>query len=125
MSLTASEKSPLSTADVCLILDASAKAGVTELQFGGLHVKFGRGPGPLTEEAPLGKQQDSAPSSHADMSEAQHQSIAQATLERDEISLREEQLARALVEDPDRYEELLARGELSDELDGADEQDDG
>lgn len=108
-------------------MEASAKAEVTELKFSGLHVKFGRpaeirlGGGPLPY--PFVQQTPAPPLANA-MTEEQHQNLAKAALEHDELLMREEQLARALVEDPDRYEELLSRGELSDDLDSADDEDD-
>lgn len=124
------EKGGLPVEEVCRILDASAKAGVTELTFGSLHVKFGR-----TAENVVGVSfpDHSYPFVHHDprvsapvknLTEDQHKQQTKDSIEADELLLREDQLARALVEDPVRYEELLMQGELGDELDRADDADD-
>lgn len=121
----APEKSCLSTEDACRIIETSAKTGVTELTFSGLHVKFGR----LTENdvgltSPFVQQAPRAPVSVNALTEEQHTKQATEALEMDELRLRQDQLAQALVEDPLKYEELLMQGELDDALDGADEDDD-
>lgn len=107
------------------MIETSAKAGVSELKFGGLHVKFGR---PADEPVPpLGypfMPQPQAQHPVTDLTEKQHVQQTKAAIEHDEILLREEQLARLLVEDPAKYEELLRDGELADALDGADDSDD-
>lgn len=118
----------LSGSDACLIIEASAKAGVSELSFGTLHVKFGR-PAETREMSgfpgiayPVVKQH-AAPAPMNDLTDAQHKQQARDALELDEILTREDQLARALVEDPVLYEELLQQGELTDGMDDADDAD--
>jgi Tfp pilus assembly pilus retraction ATPase PilT len=117
----------LSSREVCLILDSSAKAGVSELRFGDLHVKFG-GPAEIRISGDLPPypfvKQSSAIAPVVDLTEAQHEKQNKDSIEMDEILLREEKLARALVEDPSEYERLLERGELSDDVDSADDADD-
>lgn len=112
------------------MIETSAKAGVSELKFGDLHVKFGRPTEnivgmsiPPQYHYPFVQQNPASPSKN-DLSEDQHNQQAKESLEVDEIRLREEQLALALVEDPVRYEELLREGELSDDVDSADSEDD-
>lgn len=124
-----SEKSHLSIDDACRILGASAKAGVIELKFGDLHVKFGR-PAENVEvraaQAPQTFMQQEPPVTAPvkALTDEQHTKLAALALEQSELQHREDQLARALVEDPMLYEELLRQGDLSDELDGADHEDD-
>lgn len=120
------EKTTLSTAQVCSILKASAKAGVSELKFGNLHVKFGRPAETPTQDYLEQRfvQQNPAIAPVVNLTEEQHKQLAKLSLEDDELHTREDQLARALVEDPMLYEELLAKGELTDELDDADSDDD-
>lgn len=115
----------LSTNDVCQIIEASAKAGVTELKFGGLHVRFGK----TVEQKELGASPSPvqhAPQSYsvADLTEEQHQTQSRQSLEDEEIKTREERLARLLVEDPMAYEQMLRDGELTDAVDSADDGDD-
>ncbi len=114
-------KTPLSTKDVIRIIVASAKAGVDELKFLDLCVSFNR---PVEQEAikPL-MQQYPASVPVQSLTEEQHEFQTKAAIEAEEVLTREDQLARALVEDPIRYEQLLVDGELSDELDTADDGD--
>lgn len=123
----APEKMSLSSAEVCSILLTSASAGVSELKFGHLHVKFGR---PVETQVGIGFPSypfvpQTAPASApvTDLTEAQHQQQAKESLEDDEIRVRQERLERAMVEDPVLFEELLRQGELSDAVDSADDED--
>jgi hypothetical protein len=117
----------LSREEVCSILETSAKIGVLELKFGDLHATFGRparqedGRGPLAPYPFV--QQPHAPPSVTALTEKEHQEQNSTALEADEVRLREEQLARALVEDPVAYERLLRDGELTDGIHDVDDDD--
>lgn len=110
------EKSFLSREDVCSIIETSAKARVVELKFNGLHVVFGRTADKQVIENnsyPFVHQAPAIPSVK-DLTEDQHRQQTKEAIEADEVSLREDQLARLLVEDPVRYEQLISAGELTD-----------
>lgn len=119
---------PLSSEDACRIIEVSAKAGVVELQFNGLHVKFGKTVEQLIAEGtppyPY-MPQTSAPAPVTALTEEQHETQTKEALELDELRTKEEQLARALIENPIEYERLLRDGELVDDVDTADSTDDG
>jgi hypothetical protein len=116
---------PLNVEDLCRILEASSKSGVSELKFGPLLVKFG--PSPEQIQRFLDQQQPTHPSPPvAALTEAQHTKQTQESLEQAEIALRQEQLQLAMVEDPELFEQMLSDGDLSDDgaLDGTDDGDD-
>lgn len=125
------EKRGLSSDELCSILEASAKAGVTKLLFRDLHVEFGtksenqvldlRGL-QLPEYPVVQQRRDSAPV--GELTEKQHASLKKDALEDEETRLRQERLALALVEDPVMFEQLLRDEELSDDVDSADSDDD-
>lgn len=126
MSGTRPTEIELSAAEVCTILEASAKAGVTELKFRDLHVSFGK---PVEERVitldPSFVPQPPAPHpSGPDLSEDQHRKQARDALRRDEATLRADQLAEMLVTDPEGYERLLQQGELENAVDSSDSGDD-
>lgn len=122
----------LSAEEVCLILRTSAKAGVAELKFADLHVRFGRPAEQVVVMDPQGNlstypyvPQAPAPRSGKALSEEQHQKQNAEALEQEELRTRDQQLAEALVTDPLKYEELLQSGELTNEsVDAANEDDD-
>lgn len=112
------KKEDLLSAEICSIIKVSAESGVTELKFGSLHVTFGR----LTkekEDIPL-VQQNPTPNPVSVLTDENHKKQQSDYLETEQMKLREEQLARALVEDPVKYEELLRTGDLTDGLDSPD-----
>lgn len=119
MTYTGSKKTSLSCRDVCDIIKVSAKAGVYKLKFKDLHIEFGR----PTEGVNSPVQQNIAINPVVDLTGEQHYQQTKNAVEADEVSLREEQLARLLVEDPVKYEELLRDGELSDDMDSSDGED--
>jgi hypothetical protein len=121
----AGEKSRLSREDVCSIIEASAKAGIAELQFGDLHLKFGQKADAVRVEFPYPVQQSSASPDVKALTTDQHEKQTKAVLEQETLRSREDRLAWALVSDPELYEQLLRDGELTnDAVDGADEDDD-
>lgn len=121
---TGAEKSDLSTDEVCRILETSAKSGVTSLKFGGLSVTFEKKLEPVG--VPLAEPHpNSVLAPVTVLTEAQHLNQTQEVVLRDEVHLRQEQLAQAMIEDPLRWEELLRSGELTeDDVDTADIGDD-
>lgn len=111
----------LGAAEICAILEASAKAQVTKLKFGGLEVEFGGAPIPAPERSVFGvpvnhiadmlherdrAMESMAPAPVTAITAEQKRMIAEA-LRREEVSLKDDQLANALVEDPVLAEELL------------------
>lgn len=95
-------------------------AGVTELEFRGLHVKFSGTAERGTPSMPL------APNPQPpvkDLTDEQHQKLSLAALELDELQTREDQLAEALITDPLRYEELMRNGDLTDGMDASNDGD--
>lgn len=117
MTPTGPKKSILSPAEACFILEVSARTGVTELKFRDLHVVFGK-----TAESRHEADMPHGPASPAanDLTATQHLEQSKAALEQDELRVRQDRLAMALVEDPALYEELL----VNEELDASDESDD-
>ena len=101
----------LSTDEVCRILEAGAKSGVRELNYSGLHVVYGQ---PAVPETLSPMAPGSAPLP-VDLTETQHNTLAKASLEKEELQTREDQLAELLVTDPLRYEEMLQNGDLTDD----------
>lgn len=123
---TANSKTVLSTDEAARIIEVSAKSGVSELKFRGLHVTFGRpaergsqATDSVQPEAPQVSQPVTA------LTEQEHQAQGQAALEQEEVRTREAELALLLITDPLKYEQMLASGqELSDDdVDTADEDD--
>lgn len=115
------EKYCLSVAEVCKIINISSKVGVSEISYGDLSVKFGRSTEPGPDGSHTGHRLASLPVKN--ITDEQHETQSKASLEAEEVLLREEQLARALVEDPVRFEELLRNGDLGDELDSSNDSD--
>jgi hypothetical protein len=74
------------------------KEGVSELKYGSLHFVMG-------EKVVADKQQR--------VNKSKIDKIDEDTTLRDEISLREEQLAMAMIENPSAYEDLLAQNEIN------------
>jgi hypothetical protein len=114
------EKSLLSGTEICLIMEAGSKAGVAELKFRDLHVTFGR---PAEQVVGMSVpypfvQRPSVQPEVADLTSEQHAKQTKDAIEMDEITLREERLAKLLIEDPAEYERQLSDGELSDDRNG-------
>jgi hypothetical protein len=101
-------KCALSAQEICDIIRACGEQGVAELKFGDLQVVFPPKWGSWPGQKPL----SFASSSEAALSEAQTTQIAAETLEKEAISLKEDQLAELALTDPLEYERLLSEGEL-------------
>lgn len=107
------DKTFISGAEICKIIESCAKKGVLELKYGPLHLKFAgktqestaRGPKIPTESAP------------ENIIQAQNKEQEEA-LFREELKTRDEQIAELIVTDPLLAEELMAEGELEESNDG-------
>lgn len=104
-------KSSLTVGEVCTILEASAKAGVTELSFGDLQIKFGLPPDVASARM---QQYPLTTSPVLPVTDEQHQTMTKDQIEADEVRLREEFMEELRLTDPFRYEQMLVRGELDD-----------
>lgn len=116
-------KAELSADSICRILEVSAQAGVSELKFGDLHVTFGKPAETRITGSPLGYPfvpQAPTPEPVTVLTEEEHKKISKGALEVEEVRARERQLADLLITDPSKYEELLRNGDLSDDMDGTD-----
>lgn len=92
----------LDVSSVCRIIETCSKAGVTKLSFEGLTVELG------------GKEIPAPAEVIQDIPEARTQVEAEE-IARSEVLVKEDQVANLILEDPARYEELMAQGELTDE----------
>jgi hypothetical protein len=99
----------LSPEEVCRILKVCGETNVLELKFGDLAVVFGasakNSPEPVI-----------SPSTVAEITAVQRVQ-AEKSLLRDEIAMKEQELAEMAIESPLKYEELLMQGELNESSD--------
>lgn len=94
-----SKSTRFTCADICAILEAGAKSGVSLLQWGDFRAEFGprptaqvaHNPAPIVQAAPESEK---------------------AALEGQEKLLKEQEVAEMILRDPQKFEEMLARGEL-------------
>lgn len=95
--------------ELCALIKACGESGVTELSFGTLRVQFT--PVTMREQSqPVDYQTEGALPINPVVSESdEKEAIADS-----ELRLREEQLAKMLLEDPVQFEKLLAAGELEE-----------
>lgn len=110
----ANQKTALSSQEVCAILEAGAKNGVSVLKFGDLLVRFGRHATPTTAIP--------EPATTATVTPETHEAQTKDTLEVEELRLREQELAELQITDPLKYEQMLEDGDLDEE--SVDEPDD-
>lgn len=117
---------PLAVDALCSIIEACGNANVAELKFGDLYLKMGQKT-PISDPRSLsledsGQLELPLPRPSAkEIAELQAKEAKRA-LERDEIAIREQQLADMFIEDPAEAERLLIQGELRDgEFDEAEE----
>ncbi len=103
----------LKTEDVCRILEACAKNGVTEIKLGTLVARFDR---------PVKAPEQALVAAPAQVSAEQAKIEEEAHL-KNELSFREEQLAELRLTNPKLYEELVASGELTDDDDDSESTD--
>lgn len=85
---------------MCRILEACATNKVFELQFGELIVKFGASMDQSKQTLPALTQED-------------HDKLNDAQVQTDASVLRQQEIDELLLTDPEKYEELLQKGELN------------
>lgn len=94
----------LSGSEICKIINACAKKGVSKLQLGPLLVEFGQ------------QNQTSAPSpvklAFPENVIQEQEKESKNALEAEEINLREQQIAELQLTDPLKFEEMLESGQL-------------
>ncbi len=122
------EKMSLTSDDVCAIIEASAKNEVSVLKFGDLHIEFGMNATQLRKlfpppdypvsVGPLSPLSQPPSPAGAAIPETQHDKMNKNAIENEELRLREEEIANAIIENPLLAEELLREGELEDDDDG-------
>lgn len=105
-------KKTLSSTDICEIIKTSSQFGVSSLKFGDVEIQFGQKSAttPIQETTPV-----------TEITEKDHERMNKESLEEQEADLRQAQLDQMQIEDPARYEQLIANGELDARSDaGAD-----
>ena len=111
--ITKSTHLSLPAESICLIIEASGKAGVRVLKWGDLYLSFGLPTSVMTPsyipEPPL-------------VQEPNHKQQNLDTLRQDEDTLRAEQLRMMLLEDPMEYERQLRDNELDEDDEDKDEE---
>lgn len=99
----------LSSQDLDAIIRSCSAAGVSELKFGNLHITFaGKAKVEVVANPPI-------KASEPEISEEKHKEQTKETVERNEILMREEQVAFSIIENPLLAEQLISEGELPDD----------
>jgi hypothetical protein len=108
---------PFTSLDLCAIIEVCAQHNVSRLKCRGLDLEFGR---TASSEPGQGSFHDSlAPV--AAITDIEHEQSSRDSLENDELAMRDEQVALAVIEDPALAEQLFIDGELEDaDSDGED-----
>lgn len=99
----------LSSQELDAIIRSCSEAGVIKLKFGDLHISFGK---KVREELVATIPPKTF---EPEISEEQHKAQTKNTVERNEIEMREEQVAFSIIEDPALAEKLISEGELPDD----------
>lgn len=89
------------------VIEACGRLGVNRLKLG-----------PDTEILFTATPQITARPNSPELTRAQEK-LDKANLEKDEMRFRDDEVANLLIEDPARYEQLIAQGDLIDETRGA------
>lgn len=84
---------------MCHILNSCATNKVAKLQFGELIVEFGAS-------------MEKTHQSETALTQDQHDKQNEAQIQKDAAELRQQELDELLLTDPEKYEELLEKGEL-------------
>jgi predicted nucleic acid-binding Zn-ribbon protein len=107
----AGQKISLQVKDICAIIKSCRNCGVTKFKFGDLEVDFGR-----PALSPHGKCGEAVNHlSVAEITDEIHEKQMKEALEQDELRLKDEQVAQALIENPLLAEQLIMDGELEDD----------
>jgi hypothetical protein len=109
----------LKAEEVCSILKVCAEAGVNEITFRDLNVRFGP---PAETRRPEQDAESASPSSSETVLSEIAAKIDQETIEEQEIRIREQQLDELRITDPLAYEKLVISGELVDGIKSEDEE---
>lgn len=96
-------KSAFTISDLCTIIRECSISGVSELKFNSLHVVFGRTTATVPEQI--------KPTTAI---VEEQKTIQEKEFIRDEVALRQEQVAMMRIEDPSRAEEMLMEDMLQD-----------
>lgn len=108
----------LTAHDVCLIIKECGVAKVAKLEFCGLRLEFGPSAGQAVPDyASAHVFQAPTPTPETEISEIQRKEAEKAFV-KDEVDVREDQIAELLVTDPVEAEKLLIAGELEEPEDG-------
>ncbi len=91
----------LTSEEVCRILEVCATTKVSKLSFGDLIVEFGAS-------------KEMAHQSYSSaLTQLDHDKLNEAQVQKDAEQLRQYEIDELLLTDPERYEELLEKGELN------------
>lgn len=103
------DEKQLNSDEICKIIEACAKAGVSSLKCGPLELSFGK----QTES------HHSVQPAVTEITDDQHRKMTEDAITQDEIRLRKDQIEQMLIENPALAEKLVADGDLEDD-DGTD-----
>lgn len=101
------QKTLLKSSEICSIIKACSEAGVSELKFAGLHLRFEPQYKPFEDTSYFPHPTEEAISD-------QSQQIEKESLESDEQRVKQERLDQMLIENPSAFEDLLLSGDLTD-----------
>ncbi len=108
---------------ICSIIESCATHGVTSLKLGDFFIEFSPKAKPESLPEVLTSETHST-NPEAAISDQQHKENTKELLEREEISLRDQEIAEMQITDPLGAEQMLLNGELEDaDSDGSDSDD--
>lgn len=115
---TLSKKSSLSCNDVCRIIRESRQNGVHKLKFDGLEISF------ISiykdEKVTSTASEIVAQVSATEIAAIQEKENSKALVQ-EELKLKQQYLDELILQDPYKLEELIARGDIEEDLDDGDE----
>jgi hypothetical protein len=102
---------PLSSKQICSIIDACAKGNVKTVEYQGLKLEFFRS---QADQVIEGSEEVTGPRlvAYPDLSEAAVKKLAEDDLVAEELAHKEERAALMLIEDPGQWERMIAAGEF-------------
>lgn len=109
MAQTQPEFSPLNAADICRIIEVSAKNGVSEFSIDDIHFKFGPKP-----ESVAKRYKQPAPRPEAATSMPDHEKLTEEALVADSNFRQELLFDELTLLDPYAAEQMYAKGEIVD-----------
>lgn len=90
----------LTSSEICQIIEASAKNNVVQLKYGSLYLNFCR------------KEETTPKNPDTEISDQQQTQSARDSFEQQELDLKAERIAMALIEDPALAEQMMADEDL-------------